>query len=356
MYACSAVIAFFALFLLALKEKKLLHLHMFVAFFCLSYILFYFAGSKTGFLTSVFILRYSDLSVTYIAAPAIYLVFMSLFSEGKRKGGLDFLFYIFPVLVSCFFIFSNLAALSLSDLIIGNPFSFPISVLSFCNFFADFFFTVYFGLGVLQAWRINSRNEVTQHREFRIVLLFLILLLFNSLFMLSGHFFHNDVIYNISSILYASVVILFGLVSPQISLYVLGKSPKAIVEKTLLSSEELSSLRLRLDFLMGSKKLFMDPDLNLKSLAYEANVTSHQLSWFINSVLGLGFSIYINRFRLESVRKELLVNVDGNILEIAMANGFGSKTTFNSLFLSMYGVSPRDYRRLNGNCQKIEST
>jgi hypothetical protein len=35
MYACSAVIAFFALFLLFLREKKLLHFHMFVAFFLL---------------------------------------------------------------------------------------------------------------------------------------------------------------------------------------------------------------------------------------------------------------------------------------------------------------------------------
>jgi len=354
MYACSAVIAFFALFLLFLKGKKLLHFHMFVAFSCLSYILFYFAGSMTGFLTSVLILRYSDLSVTYIAPPAIYLVFMSLFSEGKRKGSVDFVFYLFPLLVTCFFVVSNLTHLSLADLTIGNPLPFSLSLLSFLDFLADFFFTFYFGLGVFQAWRMHSRNEVTQHREFRIILLFLILLLLNSLFMLSGHFLRNNTIYDISSVLYAAVVILFGLVSPQISQYVLGKSPKIIVEKTLLSPEELSSLRLRLDFLVDGKKLFIDPDLNLKSLAYAAEVTPHQLSWFINSEFGLGFSVYINRFRLESVRKELLVNPEGNILEIAMVNGFGSKTSFNSLFLNMYGVSPRDYRRINGNIHKTE--
>jgi len=354
MYACSAVIAFFALFLLFLKGKKLLHLHMFVAFSCLSYILFYFAGSRTEFLAPVFILRYSDLSVTYIAAPAIYLVFMSLFSEGKRDDGSDFLFYLVPSLVTCFFVVSNLAHLSLADLVIGYPLPFSISLLSFLDFFADFFFTFYFGLSVFQAWRIHSRNEVTQPREFRIILLFLILLLLNSLFMLSGHFADNDTIYNISSVLYAFVVILFGLVSPQISQYVLGISPKIIVEKNLLSPEELTSLRARLDFLMGTKKLFRDPELNLKSLAKEANVNPHQLSWFINSELGLGFSIYINRFRLDSVGKELLINSDGNILEIAMANGFGSKTTFNSLFLNMYGVSPRDYRRINGNEHKAK--
>jgi AraC-like DNA-binding protein len=167
--------------------------------------------------------------------------------------------------------------------------------------------------------------------------------------MLSAHFVRVDSLYDISSGIYAIIVILFGLLSPQLSSYILGKLPKVNVDKNLLNLAEIQALHKRLDSLMESKKLFKDPDLNLKGLANAAAVTPHQLSWFINSEFGLGFSVYINRFRLESVRKELLENPDGTILEIAMANGFGSKTTFNSLFLNMYGVSPRDYRRMNGN-------
>jgi len=316
---------------------------MFVAFFCLSYILFYFGCSLTGLLNTLRILRYSDTSVTFIAAPAIYLVFITLFSEGKRKGGRDYLFYVFPFLVACFFAVSNL-----------THFSPDAGFMAVLNFLSDFFFTLYFTLAVFYARNIHSRKEVTQILGFRIMFIFMILLLLNSLLMLSGHFFGKDVIYDISSVIYAVIVIFFGLLSPQLSPYILGKLPKVNVEKNLLNPVEIASLHKRLDTLMENKKLFMNPDLNLKSLASSAEVTPHQLSWFINSEFGLGFSVYINRFRLESVRKELLAKPEGTILEIAMANGFGSKTTFNSLFVSMYGVSPRDYRRMNGNIHNPE--
>jgi AraC-like DNA-binding protein len=77
-------------------------------------------------------------------------------------------------------------------------------------------------------------------------------------------------------------------------------------------------------------------------------VTPHQLSWFINRELGLGFAEYVNRFRLEAVKAELLAEPNKPILEIALDNGFGSKTSFNAFFLAAYGVSPRDWRKQNG--------
>jgi AraC-like DNA-binding protein len=63
---------------------------------------------------------------------------------------------------------------------------------------------------------------------------------------------------------------------------------------------------------------------------------------------GVTFTEYLTRVRIERV-KELLVNPNLRISEIAFQAGFQSLTHFNRVFLKLTGQSPTEYRaRLGG--------
>jgi AraC-like DNA-binding protein len=59
---------------------------------------------------------------------------------------------------------------------------------------------------------------------------------------------------------------------------------------------------------------------------------------------GLNFTEYLSRVRIEKA-KNLLLNPNLRISEIAFEVGFQSLTHFNRVFKKIVGQSPTDYRR-----------
>jgi AraC-like DNA-binding protein len=348
LYAASACVLVFALFFLFLPDKKPPHYFMCIAFSCLSYILFYFGSSLTGLLAWAPVLYHSDISVTLIAAPAIYLGFVLLMNEGKKPVRSYATWFVLPILLSAAIVLGNVFLDSFDVYRVGYPDVFSVPILLVLNFLGDFGFAFFFALTLYQSRRIAKRNEIVHVREFRVMVRFVAALFCNSLFLLSAYFFRIEAIFSIAAVFYAVIVTAFCLASVRMPDYILGNFRKISVPASLLKPDEVVIVRERLAVLMEQKHLFKDSDLTLKRLAHEVRVTPHQLSWFINRELGLGFAEYVNRFRLEAVKAELLAEPNKPILEIALDNGFGSKTSFNAFFLAAYGVSPRDWRKQNG--------
>jgi AraC-like DNA-binding protein len=106
-------------------------------------------------------------------------------------------------------------------------------------------------------------------------------------------------------------------------------------------------LKAELEAFMVSQKPFLDPELSLQKLAEKLNVSLHFLSHTINTCFEENFFQFINRYRVEE-SKILLRHPDMshyNILQIAYEAGFNSKTTFNTTFKKMTGVSPSAYQK-----------
>jgi AraC-like DNA-binding protein len=343
LYAASACIALFVLFFLVLRDKKPQHYFMVIAFSCLSYILFFFGSELTGFIGKMPVLIHSDISVTFIAAPAIYFIFVSLMEENRRPLGPVLPFFVLPVLVTVFFAVTGFLHVSVGENLYPRP---SVSVLSVLNFFSDAGFTFYFALALHHARSV--RKDVTHRKGFLVMVVCLLCLFADSLYMLTAHVTGYEMTFYIASVIYSLIVIASCLVFTRIPEYILGNLKKPPVETPLLKKDEIATLCARLPALMVSKKLYQDPELSLKRLAREVDLNPHKLSWFINSELGMSFSEYVNGFRLDAVSKELLSDRNRPILEIAMNNGFGSKTAFNSLFVTRFGMSPREYRKRNG--------
>ena len=54
---------------------------------------------------------------------------------------------------------------------------------------------------------------------------------------------------------------------------------------------------------MEVKKIYLDPDLTLWSLAEELSIASHRLSQLLNDVLNRNYNDYVNSYRIEEAKR-----------------------------------------------------
>jgi AraC-like DNA-binding protein len=98
---------------------------------------------------------------------------------------------------------------------------------------------------------------------------------------------------------------------------------------------------------MDEKKPYLDAELTLTELAKGLNITRTQLSSLINEGTGNNFYDFINKYRVEEV-KRLMVDPtmkNYNMLGLALEAGFKSKSTFNLIFKRFTGLTPSEYRK-----------
>jgi YesN/AraC family two-component response regulator len=90
-------------------------------------------------------------------------------------------------------------------------------------------------------------------------------------------------------------------------------------------------------------------DLSLGQVAKAINTSTFYFCKMFKKVTGINFTDYLSRIRIEKA-KNLLLNPNLRISEIAYAVGFQSLTHFNRVFKKILGQSPTDYRtQANGN-------
>lgn len=96
-------------------------------------------------------------------------------------------------------------------------------------------------------------------------------------------------------------------------------------------------------------EMFKKPRLTVTDLA---DITGHNvkdISWAINIASNRNFCDYINSLRVVEVKKKLLAGDSQNtsLLDIALASGFNSKSTFNAVFKKELGKTPSQFIREN---------
>jgi AraC-like DNA-binding protein/ligand-binding sensor protein len=84
-------------------------------------------------------------------------------------------------------------------------------------------------------------------------------------------------------------------------------------------------------------------DLTLGQVARAVNTSTFYFCKIFRRVTGLNFTDYVSRIRIEKSRN-LLLNRNLRISEIAYEVGFQSLTHFNRVFKRILGVSPTQYR------------
>jgi AraC-like DNA-binding protein len=108
-------------------------------------------------------------------------------------------------------------------------------------------------------------------------------------------------------------------------------------------SDRDHELTAALDTLMAGKQLYTDSNLTLSRVARRLSVPARDVSNAINRVTGENFSRHINGFRIRHAQ-DALRNTDLPITEIMFDAGFVSKSSFNTEFRRIVGVSPSQFR------------
>lgn len=86
-----------------------------------------------------------------------------------------------------------------------------------------------------------------------------------------------------------------------------------------------------------------EPELSLADLARHLGTNTNYLSRALNEGLGQNFSEFVNRQRIAEAQRRL--DGPGDVLDIALEVGFGSKASFNRAFLAYAGMTPSAWRR-----------
>lgn len=130
---------------------------------------------------------------------------------------------------------------------------------------------------------------------------------------------------------------------------------KEIVEKGkarsnyFLTDEQYLKYSQMLEKLLVEDKLFLDNDLNLSTLSTRMELQPYLVSELINRYAKETFFDYINRCRIEEIKKRLTnKQYDSfSILGIAFDCGFNSKSSFNTSFKKFTGSTPSVFRQKN---------
>ncbi len=98
---------------------------------------------------------------------------------------------------------------------------------------------------------------------------------------------------------------------------------------------------------MEKEKPYLEEELTINELASWLDIPSHHLSIVINRHGNQNFYSFINGYRLKEFKRLLHENVGEpvNILSLAFASGFNSKSTFNHIFKQHTGLTPSEYRK-----------
>ncbi|WP_459210372.1 helix-turn-helix domain-containing protein [Aquimarina rhabdastrellae] len=123
--------------------------------------------------------------------------------------------------------------------------------------------------------------------------------------------------------------------------------PSLTEKRQLLSNERIIELKSELTKLMEKEAPFLQDEINLSSLANALNITAHQLSYLLNNGFNQNFFQFINTYRVERAKQLLLNNQENklSILGIAFESGFKSKTSFNTTFKKITGLTPSQFKK-----------
>jgi AraC-like DNA-binding protein len=129
--------------------------------------------------------------------------------------------------------------------------------------------------------------------------------------------------------------------------------PAPRYERSGLGDSEADALKGALVQSMERDRCYRDPDLALPELATRLGTTPHKLSEVLNAQLEQSFYDSVNGYRVREVQQRLTEHRSDalTLLSLASDAGFASKSTFNSVFKKVAGVTPSEYRRSLGRDQ-----
>ena len=116
-----------------------------------------------------------------------------------------------------------------------------------------------------------------------------------------------------------------------------------------LDPKDYSQILSRAEALMQSEQLYLQKSINIGALAKKLDTNSKYISQAINHELGKSFTDFLNGYRVEEAKQQLLDPKNSNLtLEaVGALAGFGSKSAFFGAFKKHTGQTPAQFLEEN---------
>jgi len=330
-----------------------------------SVILVHLVLDETGFYNSIVLVKYSVETLPLFISPLHYLYARALIQDKRYP----FKILILHALPAILYLVFRIASMSL-DLEYGRYqersldyifYNWTINIQGLSYMIFTLLLINRYTNTLKEMFAALEKVKLTWLRNITILMLSLLLIFLteNFLFLFDINFSH---FFNLTSVIMAISVYALGYMglsrsevfsSSEIStpikqLYQVDPSNKdASYEKSGLSEEKATQCQKELLALMKNEELFRDNNLTLSKVAGKLNISTHNLSEVINRRIMLNFFDFINSYRVEQVKKDLLAAEKQNLtlLAIAFDAGFNSKSSFNAIFKKHTGKTPSEFRK-----------
>jgi AraC-like DNA-binding protein len=347
LFAEVVCILFFAVAQVLMRNKQPLNYCMIIVSFALGFLVFYAWADASGQLARFPVLIGSDLPAVFIAAPAFYLSSLTILSNGRRPVRSYVVYFIGPVVFALGLLFYNALTVPAYLEEYGvPPTHFATRGRTLVSLCAMMFMVAAIVMDLLAALRLTRSRGVQNKTAFGNQVMFLFLYLASALVVVSSVVFRREELFTAGIAAAGIIAFLFILGRMSVPSLISARPPAA---PRPVAREDwdrtAAALSERLTALMESQAPYRDPALSLRRLARLVGVQPKRLSYHFNTGMAVTFRGYINEWRLKAVSRDLVRSPDRSILEIAFANGFNSKSSFNTLFQQKFGTTPRDYRK-----------
>lgn len=114
-----------------------------------------------------------------------------------------------------------------------------------------------------------------------------------------------------------------------------------------LNRKQARQLSMQLQQLFKTESLYKQPDLTLTILSERLGCSTKHLSQILNEELGENFYEFVNRHRIDEIKRQLDDGAlaDGPIIDIAFNAGYNSKPAFYNAFRKRTGMTPTEYTK-----------
>lgn len=104
---------------------------------------------------------------------------------------------------------------------------------------------------------------------------------------------------------------------------------------------------IKLNALFENEKVYLKPDLKLKDLANKLGTNTRYLSQVVNDRTGRNMLNFINKYRIEDVKKRITDPTYSHLTTFAISQmcGFRNKSTFYKVFKEFEGMTPKHFVR-----------
>ncbi len=116
-----------------------------------------------------------------------------------------------------------------------------------------------------------------------------------------------------------------------------SRYPLSAKKRKQISSELVTYFEL--------EKPYLNPGLNMNMISQHLNIPKHHITEVLNTEVGKNFFSFVNEYRIEEVKKQLLEKGDIYSIEsIGFECGFNSKSAFFTVFKKFTGQTPMQYK------------